>query len=355
MIDINLLTVWNNFWPYAVAVLLFLSLILIHEFGHFIAAKSLGIRVNEFAVGFGLKLFSFKKGETLYRFNLIPLGGYCAMEGEDEKSEDARAFCNKSPLRRFTVVAMGAIFNILLGIILVGITLIPQEKFATTQVAGFYENALSEQTGLKAGDEIVAVNGRRIYSEMDLGYAFTNVKDGKLNITVKRDGKSKELKDVRFLTQNQDGIDYINVDFYVFGQKKTFLSFLSKTGKTSLSYCTIIERSLFDLVTGKYGKSTWKAMSGPVGLTAAIGNIAKQRLFDLIPIMALITMNLGLFNLLPLPALDGGRLLFILIEIITRKKVPEKYESLVHGIGFILLLALMVLITAKDIWGLIAG
>ena len=353
MISINLLTVWNNFWPYAVAVLLFLSLILIHEFGHFIAAKSLGIRVNEFAVGFGLKLFSFKKGETLYRFNLIPLGGYCAMEGEDEKSDDKRAFCNKAPWRRFVVVAMGAIFNILFGIILVGITLIPQDRFATTQVAGFYENASSEQSGLKKGDTIVAVNGRRIYSEMDLGYAFTNVKNGKLDITVKRDGKKKELKDVKFATQSEQGIDYISVDFYVAPQKKTFLTFLSKTAKTSVSYCTIIERSLVDLVTGKYGKSTWKAMSGPVGLTAAIGNIAKQRLFDLIPIMALITMNLGLFNLLPLPALDGGRLLFILVEMLTRKKVPEKYEALIHGIGFALLLGLMILITAKDVLGLI--
>ncbi|MBO4467756.1 MAG: site-2 protease family protein [Clostridia bacterium] len=351
----NISNIWNNFWPYAIAVLLFLVLIIIHEFGHFIAAKSLGIRVNEFAVGFGHKLFSFKKGETLYRVNLIPLGGYCAMEGEDEASADSRAFCNKSPIRRFAVVAMGAIFNLLLGVILVAVTLIPQDRFATTQVAGFYENAVSEQSGLKAGDKIVAVNGRRIYSEMDLSYAFTNVKDGKLDLTVKRNGEKKELKDVTFATEDIDGINYISVDFYVAPQKKTFFTFLSKTGETSLSYCTIVWRSLVDLITGKFGKSSWKAMSGPVGLTAAIGNIARQRLFDLIPIMALITINLGLFNLLPLPALDGGRLLFILIEMITRKKVPQKYEALVHGIGFALLLALMVLITAKDIWGLIAG
>ena len=355
MIFIKLSVIWNNFWPYAIAVLLFLVLIVIHEFGHFIAAKLSGIRVNEFAVGFGPKLFSGKKGETTYRVNLIPLGGYCAMEGEDEASEDSRAFCNKSAGKRFAVVAMGAIFNILLGVVLVGLTLLPQKRFLTTTVAGFYENSKSQASGLEKGDKIVAVNGRKIFSEMDLSYAFTNVADGKLDITVKRDGEKKELKGVEFATEKNDGIEYIVVDFYVAPQKKTFFSFIGKTGETSVSYCTIVGRSLIDLVTGKYGKSTWKAMSGPVGLTAAIGSIAKQRLLDLLPIMALITMNLGIFNLLPLPALDGGRLLFILAEIITRKKVPQKYEAVIHGIGFALLFGLMILITAKDIWGLIAG
>ena len=140
------------------------------------------------------------------------------------------------------------------------------------------------------------------------------------------------------------------VDFYVVPQKKTVGSFITQTVKTSVSYCAVVWRSLIDLISGKYGIS---AMSGPVGLTATIGNIAKQRLFDVIPIMALITINLGLFNLLPLPALDGGRLLFIIAEMITRKRVPQKYEALIHGIGFALLLTLMLFVTAKDIWGLI--
>ena len=353
MIAINILNIWNNFWPYAIAVLLFLVLIIIHEFGHFIAAKATGVKVNEFAVGFGPKLFSHKKGETLYRINLIPLGGYCAMEGEDEASGDSRAFCNKSPLKRFIIVVMGALFNILLGIVLVGITLIPQKAFATTTVAGFYEDAQSSASGLKAGDKILYVNGRKIFSTMDLSYSFTNVKNGKIDMTVKRNGKKVDLKNVSFATESDNGIKYISVDFYVVPQKKTPLNFIAKSGETSLSYCTVIWRSLIDLVTGKYGKSTLKAMSGPIGLTAAIGNVAKTRLFDIIPIMALITMNLGLFNLLPLPALDGGRLLFIVAEMITRKKVPQKYEALIHGIGFALLIILMLFITAKDIMGLI--
>ena len=347
---ISLATVWNNVWPYLVAVLIFILLIIIHEFGHFIAAKLLGVRVNEFAVGFGPKLFSKKLGETVYRANLIPLGGYCAMEGEDEKSGDPRAFCNKAAWRRFIIVIMGATFNLLLGFVLISSVLAPQKRFTTTKIANFSDNAVSSQHGLKKDDEILSVDGRRIYTTYDLSYAFTNVKDGTVDMTVLRDGKQKQLKSIKFDTDEENGISYINVDFFVYGREKTVLSFFSETVKTGVSYCAVIWRSLIDLISGKYGIS---AVSGPVGVTVAIGSVAKQSLKNLLPIAALITINLGIFNLLPVPALDGGRLLFILVEMVTRKKVPEKYESLVHTVGFILLIAFMLLITAKDIWSLI--
>lgn len=327
-------------------------LIIIHEFGHFIAAKLLGVRVNEFAVGFGPKLFSKQGRETKYSVNLIPLGGYCAMEGEDEASGDDRAFCNKKPWRRFVIVAMGAIFNLILGFIIVAIILAPTKTFTTKTIAGFYENSVSEQSGLKVGDEILSVDGRHIFTTYDLSYAFTNVKDGKIDMTVKRDGKKTELSDVKFNTQTENGMSYLTVDFYVVGQKKTVKNFISQTFSTCASYCAVVWRSLIDLLSGKYGIS---AVSGPVGVTAVIGNAAKQNLDMLLPIMALITINLGLFNLLPLPALDGGRLLFILIEMIFRKPVPQKYEAFVHAAGFIIIIGFMLLITAKDIWMLIKG
>ena len=346
------LNVLNNIWPYAVAIVLFLGLIIIHEFGHFIAAKLLGVRVNEFAVGFGPKLIKWGKGETKYAVNLIPLGGYCAMEGEDEASTDERAFCNKAPWRRFLIVVMGATFNLILGFILVAITLIPQKRFTTTTVASFHENAVSCQYGLQAGDKIVEVDGRKIFTTYDLSYAFSNVDDGSIDITVKRDGKKVELSGVKFESEKIDDINYLTVDFYVEGKDKTFLSFIEHTFDTSFSYCAVVYRSLIDLLTGRYGIS---AMSGPVGVTAAIGSAAKQNLLNLLPIMALITINLGLFNLLPIPALDGGRLVFILFEMIFKKPVPQKYEAIVHAIGFILLIALMLLITFKDIWTLVAG
>ena len=338
--------------PYVIAILLFILLILIHEFGHFIAAKLLGVRVNEFAIGMGPKLIKWGKGETKYSVNAFPIGGYCAMEGEDEESHDDRAFCNKKPWRRFLIVIMGATFNLILGLVLVAITLIPEKRFTTTTVDVFHENAVSSGYGLQEGDEIIAVDGRKIFTTYDLSYAFSNIDDGAIDITVKRDGKKVELDDVKFKSEEIEGINYLTVDFYVEGKEKTFTSFIGHTFDTAISNCAVVYRSLIDLITGRYGIS---AMSGPVGVTAAIGSVAKQSLFDLIPVMALITINLGLFNLLPLHALDGGRLVFILFEMIFKRPVPQKYEAIVHAVGMALLLLLMAVITFKDIWTLIAG
>ncbi|MBQ8740451.1 MAG: site-2 protease family protein [Clostridia bacterium] len=331
---------------------MFLILIVIHEFGHFIAAKLLGVRVNEFAVGFGPKLFKWGKGETKYAINLVPLGGYCAMEGEDETSSDDRAFCNKKPWRRFLIVVMGATFNLILGLVLIAITLIPEKSFLTTTVDAFHENAVSAQYGLQEGDEIIEVDGRKIFTTYDLSYAFSNIDDGAIDITVKRDGKKVSLDGVKFKSEEIDGINYLTVDFYVKGKDKTITGFIGHTFDTAISNCAVVYRSLIDLITGRYGIS---AMSGPVGVTVAIGTVAKQSLGDLLQVMALITINLGLFNLLPIPALDGGRLVFILFEMIFRKPVPQKYESIVHAVGMALLLLLMAVISIKDIWNLIAG
>lgn len=351
MITIStVINAWNNVWPYLIAILLFLVLIIIHEFGHFIAAKLLGVKVNEFAVGFGPKLFSIRGKETKYSFKLVPLGGYCAMEGEDDTSSDGRAFCNKKPWRRFLIVVMGAVFNLLLGLFIVAIILAPSKAFTTTQIAEFSDNAMSESTGLRVDDKILEVDGRTIFSTYDLSYAFTNVENGKIDILVERDGKEKLLKDVTFKTEEAEGISYLSVDFKVYGQKKTIGSYISNTVDTAISYCAVTWRSFIDLISGKYGLS---AVSGPVGVTAAVANVAKDNLFNILPIMALITINLGIFNLLPIPALDGGRLLFILFEMIFRKPIPQKYETAIHATGFILLLIFMVLIAAKDIWALI--
>ena len=349
---INILNIWNNVWPYLIAIGVFLILIIIHEFGHFIAAKLMGVRVNEFAVGFGPKLFSRQWGETKYSFNLIPLGGYCAMEGEEEESTDNRAFCNKAPWRRFVIVVMGALFNLALGLIIVAIILAPSQAFTSTVIAEFKENAVSQQTGLMVDDKILEVDGRKIFTTYDLSYAFTNVKDGKIDITVERGGKTKDLKDVEFKSEEIEGISYLTVDFSVYGIKKTVGSYIKETVKTAISYCAVVWRSFIDLISGKYGIST---VSGPVGVTVAIGNAAKQSLTNLLPVMALITINLGIFNLLPIPALDGGRLLFLLFEMITRKPVPQKYESIVHAVGFVILIGFMIIIAAKDIISLIVG
>lgn len=340
--------VWSSVWPYLTAILLFLFMIFIHEFGHFLSAKLLGVKVNEFAIGFGPTLFKKRGKETLYAVRAVPFGGFCAMEGEDEESGDGRAFCNKKAWRRLIIVVAGAFMNLVLGLLLVTATTAHDAQIVTTRVHSFRtENAVSEASGLLPGDEIIRVNGRRIYSTVDLSYCLTNVEGDTLEMQVKRDGKTEDLN-VKFNSNVQDGINYVEIDFFLTAEKKTVGNVLVSSFKTTLSYGRVVWFSLVDLLTGKYGIS---AMSGPVGVTAAIGQVAKRGIWDLIPMISLITINLGVFNLLPVPALDGGRAFFILVEMIIRRPVPKKAEGMVHAVGLLLLLALIAVITVKDIIG----
>lgn len=334
-------------WPYVVAVLLFLLMIVIHEFGHFIAAKLMGVRVNEFSVGFGPKLFSKQGKETLYTLRLVPFGGFCAMEGEDESSGDPKAFCNKKAWRRLIIIVAGALFNLIFGFVLVVCTLAPADRFYTTTIGGFRENSVSAAT-LQEGDEIVSIGGRGVTSVYDLSYNLSNVDGNTLDVVVNRDGKKVPL-DVEFNTEEIDGINYVEIDFYLETEEKTFGSFIVQSVERTVSYIKVVWFSLVDLLTGKYGIS---AMSGPVGVTAAIGTAAKNGLRNLLPIISLITVNLGVFNLLPVPALDGGRAFFLFIEMIIRRPIPKKFEAVVHAAGLVILLGFIALITVKDIVGL---
>lgn len=345
-------------------------LIMAHELGHFTFAKINKIKVNEFSIGFGPKLFSIKGKETTYLFKPLLLGGYCAMEGEDETSENPNAFCNKKPWQRFFVLLMGAGFNIILGFIIVAVMLSPGNAFVTTTVKSFSENATSNtaikndktesfekaensesENCLKENDKIIEVNGRKVNTAMELSYTFTNVKNGNIDMTVLRDGKKTNLKGIRFNTVNQSGYNIISVDFNLKAQKKTVVSYIEQTFKITGSYAKIVWWSLIDMIGGKYKISD---VSGPVGVTAAMGDAARQNVLNLLPFMALLTINLGIVNLLPLPALDGGRILFVIFEMIFKKPVPAKYENIVHTVGFVILFALLILVMGKDIWQLIS-
>lgn len=341
---------FSTVWPYLIAIIAFLFLVVVHEFGHFIAAKLLGVKVNEFSVGFGPRLFGKKGKETEYNFRLIPFGGFCAMEGEDEESNDSRAFGNKAAWRRYIIVVMGAVFNLIFGFVLVGTVLIQEPVYPTTVVGQFTPEATSNVSGgLMLNDKIVEIEGRDIYTFYDVSYNFTAVEDGKLDMTVERDGKEVELKDVPFATEKYEGYNIIKLDFKVYGEKRSFTTFISQTAKTSVSYGRMVVFSLVDMIGGRYRVSD---VSGPVAITETMGEVAKTNVLDILPILALISINLGIFNLLPIPALDGGRLVFILIEMIFRKPVPQKYEKWVHAFGMIVLLGLMAVIMVKDIWAL---
>ena len=355
--------IWHTAWPIAVAILLFGIVVVIHEFGHFFFAKLFKVQVNEFSVGFGPALLKKQGKDTLYALRLVPFGGYCAMEGEDTDSQSDRSFQKKRAWQRMLIIAAGAINNLLLGLILVGIMLSIQGSFFTTQIYGFVKDAPSYQSGLRPGDTIVSVDGRRVFCASDLSYMMMASKDNTLAMVVDRDGETVKLDGVTFATQEVDGKTYIQADFAVMNEKmsvKKPLTFIKSTVMESFSVGRVVWMSLIDLIGGRFGMNE---LMGPVGVVSTVSETVSNAVskdsnvgLDMVfYIMAMITINLGIVNLMPLPALDGGRLVFLLFEVIFRRPVPQKYEGWVHGAGLVLLLGLILIITGNDIIRLIRG
>lgn len=349
--------VWAKAWPILLAILFFGFIIFSHELGHFSLAKLFKVKINEFAMGMGPAIFKIKGKETKYSLRLFPIGGYVSMEGEDEESEDDRAFCRKSAWKRFLIVCAGAVINITMGTIILAILISQQDLVGTTQIHSFAEGSQLEATGLRAGDVITRINGRYVFSDTDLSYLMFTDDDGALDITVKRNGEKVDLNGVRFTTVEENGVEKIKFDMTILGVDKTFASVGSSAVKQTVSVARMVWMSLGDMITGKYGL---KDLSGPIGTVGVIADIAEESTKKtdysaLLNIMAFISINIGVFNLLPIPALDGGRLLFILIEMIFRKRVPAKYENWVHAVAMVLLLIFMALITFSDIFKLIKG
>jgi regulator of sigma E protease len=275
------------------------------------------------------------------------------MEGEDESSENPRAFGNAKAWKRLLILVAGAAFNILFGVIMAVILVAQSPVIATTEVAKFDDAAVSVQHGLREGDVIIEANDRAVFTTYDLSYIMATDTDGVMQFVVRRGGEKVQLDNVKFdLTTLENGQRTIKLDFYVVGKENSFINTVTHGVKTSLSYGRVVYMSLFDMLTGRFGLND---MSGPVGVTAVIGTAAKSSLPDLLSIACLIAINLGIMNLLPLPALDGGRVLFVLIEMIFRRPVPEKFEGIIHGVGFALLMVLILIITGNDIYKLITG
>ena len=352
LLEITASGVWSKVWTIAVALLFFGVIIMIHEFGHFICAKLCKVKVNEFSIGMGPAVFKKKKGETTYAVRCLPIGGYVSMEGEDENSTDERAFNNKPLLQRILIVAAGAIMNLILGVIIMAVLLsTTKDLIGTNTIHSFYDGATSVNYGLQAGDKIVKIDGHRVFSERDLSFLMGRSQDGVIDFTVERNGEKVELNDVKFQTTEQNGVTLITYDFIIVGEKPTFKSALKNSFTQSASIARLVWLSLFDIVTGRYGASE---LAGPVGTVDIIADVTasaatNRNMDDLLFIMALITINLGVANLLPLPALDGGRLFFLIIEAIRRKPINPKYEGYVHAAGLALLMLLMVFVTYNDI------
>lgn len=353
---LSVAAVWGKVWPILIAILFFGLIIFFHELGHFLFAKLFKVQVNEFAMGMGPTLFKFKKGETKYALRLLPIGGFVSMEGEDEESENERAFCNKPTWQRFIIVAAGGIINLIMGVIIVAVMLCQSDLIGLPEIHSFEDYSVSNAQ-LMAGDKIKEINDKRVYSEYDLGFLMTRDGDGIMDFVVERNGEEVELNGVEFETYEKDGTVMIVYDFIIRGVEPGFLSVAKNSVLQSVSIGRIVWISLLDLVTGRYGLSE---LSGPIGTVEYIADAAQTATQEtdytyLLNMMAMITINIGLFNLLPLPALDGGRLFFMVIEMVARKPVPRKYEGWVHAVGLILLLLLMLVISFSDIMRLIKG
>ncbi len=331
-----------------IAVIAFGLMIAIHEAGHFLTARACGVKIYEFSLGMGPRIFGFTgKDETKYNFRLFPIGGYVSMKGEDEEEDGEDSFSQKKPWQKFIIVAAGAVMNLFLGFV-ISLGLVLSSTLASNIVGEFTPNAVSDEW-LKVGDEIVEINGSAVHTYDDMQYEILHDGYKPLDMVVIRDGNRVELHGVQFLTQEESGIVFGIRDFLVMPAEKTVGNVLIHTWYMGVSTVKMIWESLIDLITGKVGM---EAVSGPVGVTEAIGTAASNGAYSLFYMLAALTMNLGVFNLLPLPALDGGRLVFILFEMVFRRKASPKFESMVHFIGIVLLLSLMVFVTFKDVVGL---
>ncbi|MGN0707209.1 MAG: M50 family metallopeptidase [Faecalibacterium sp.] len=361
---------------FAAAVLVFGAVIAIHELGHFLVAKLCGIQVNEFSIGMGPALFKRVRHGTQYSLRLLPIGGYVALEGEEspesQQAELARSEqrsgsphapqeppagvpLNEAPVwQRILVMAAGAFMNFVLGFAVLLVLIGTQEDPITSRVIyAVEEGALCGQTGLRPEDEVLAVNGRRCFVANDMLYELTRTESFQADFTVLRNGQKVELRGVQFDTWQDDaGQTHMKLGFTVYGIAKTPRTVLREAGNSVLYYGRIIFTSLADLVRGR---ESINDLSGPVGIVTAIGQAASYGWRDVLDLMVLISINLGIFNLLPFPALDGGKIVFLLIEGVSGRAVPEKVQSNLTLLTFAALFALMIFATYNDILRLVTG
>ena len=342
------------------AILLFCLLIVVHEFGHFIAAKLCGVQVNEFSIFMGPALVQWGKGETKYSIRCIPLGGYCAMEGEDEETDNPRAFTRAKWWKRLIILVAGSAMNFVIGLLLVFIVLFPAQRFVTPDVVELdVGSSLSEGNAILPGDRILSIAGERVYVQSDFSLILTVKGSGNHDVTVLRNGEKVVLEDVLFeaRTFGEEKSPRYGITFDT--AEATFGERLKYTWYSAVDYVRMVRMSLTMLLTGQAGIQD---MAGPVGIvdqmaqtTQTAANMS-EAMFRLLDFGALIAINLAVMNLLPIPALDGGRVLLLLIttavQAVTKKKLDPKYEGYIHAAGLVLLLGFMASVTLTDIFGL---
>lgn len=346
-----------------IAIVIFGLLIAIHELGHFLVAKACGVKVLEFSIGMGPQLWHKEGKETKYSLRLFPIGGFCAMEGEDGESDDPRAFGNTAGWKKFLVLIAGSASNFIAGMLLILCLFAASTGYVSTTLSGFVDGFPCQgETMLQAGDEIVSIDGSAVLLYSDIS-TLLNRGNGKTHdIVVRRNGEKIVLNDLP-LTPREYQVEGKKVTMYgLYFQSKeaTFGSKLRLGLANSVDFVRMIWWSLEDLFTGAVGFS---ALSGPIGIVDAMGQMAesadgvRQAVDNLLYFAAFLAINLAFMNLLPLPALDGGRVFFLILNglavLLFRRRIPAKYEGYVHFGGLVLLLGLMVVVAVQDVYRII--
>lgn len=323
-----------------VAILIFCLLIFVHELGHFLVAKACGVQVDEFALGMGPKLINFKKGTTEYTLRALPIGGFCKMLGEDEDHPSPKALNNKKPWQRGIVFGAGAFMNLITAIVIM-IGIVMATGFPTTVINDFQKDMPAITSGLKTGDKIVMVDGDKIKSWNDVTEKVSAAKKPEIEIKVERDGKPVTV--ICPLKKNEAGQ-------YKMGIAPTMEKDITKSVKQGFVATGELTKKMFQvlgqLVTGQISP---KNLTGPLGIVVMVGDSVKTGIMNIAFLTALISLNLAIFNMLPFPALDGGRILFLIIRSITKKEISDELEGKIHFVGLLLLFGLMILVTIQDV------
>lgn len=348
------------------AVILFSVLIFVHELGHFVTAKLSGVQVNEFSMFMGPVIAKWRRGDTQYSIRCIPIGGYCAMEGEDEDTDNPRSFQKAAWWKRLIILAAGSFMNFVIGVVIVSIVLFCQPTYTTTELAQVEPwSSVAVEGGLQTGDVIVSFNGQSTSIYEDFSLATMLAPDSSYDVEIIRNGQKLLLEDVPFTRQAVDDGNGGQLMLYGISFKRVPTTFDSVPGRifpTAFNYVKTVIVSLKMMLTGQAGL---RDMTGAVGIvqimseSAAAAKTTSDAVLNMLFFGGFIAINLSVMNILPIPALDGGRIVGLLlttaVEKVTRRKIDPKFEGYVHAIGMIALLALMAVITFKDIFTIIKG
>lgn len=356
----------STFFSIIFAIFLFSMLIFVHELGHFLTAKAFKVRVNEFSMFMGPAIFKKQIGETLYSIRCIPIGGFCAMEGEDEDTDDPRSFQKAAWWKRLIILLAGAAMNFIAGLLLFAIVFLPKKEMGIPVIESFTpESQVCGVDGLQVGDEILSIDGEKIYVLNDFSMLLSLNSGEVHDVEVRRNGETVMLDNFAMKTyevKDDNGNPYRLYGINFTSTKPGFFDKIKYVWDYSIDNIRNVRLSLEMLITGKAGL---KDMTGAVGIVSIMSDAAtssstwKDAFLTMVYFCGFLAVNLAVMNLLPIPALDGGRAVALLIitaiQAITKKKINPKYEGFIHGAGMILLLGLMALITFKDIFTIFKG